>query len=83
MIEKLSNQKYTTENIPGNIATIAHKYLGALADGSSNEEEVNWLIDNLEPKTIKDLSRLREHLSEINVLEEIIKRKSLPPHYFG
>ncbi|MES2930345.1 MAG: hypothetical protein V4665_00990 [Patescibacteria group bacterium] len=82
MQEQLPKKKYTLETIPKDVATSAHTYLSAIASGTASNEEINWLIDNIEPKAIKDLSRLNEYLSESKALEEIIKRKSLPPNFF-
>jgi hypothetical protein len=52
------------------------------SSNSATNDEINWLIDNVEPKTIKDLSRLNAYLTESSVLEKIIQRKSLPPNFF-
>ena len=75
--------KFSLETIPKDVATRAHECLNALASDSATDEEVNWLIDHVEPKTIKQLSRLNEYLSESAVLEKIIQRKSLPPNFFN
>ena len=82
MNESFPNQKHTLETIPEDTASEVHKCLNALASGTATNNEIDWLIDTVEPKTIKDLVRLNNHLSESAVLEEIIKKKSLPPNFF-
>lgn len=83
MNEQQPKKKFSLEDIPGNVALKVHKCLDALASDSATNEEINWLIDSVEPKTIKDLSRLNQYLSESEVLEKIIQRKSLPPDFFN
>ncbi len=82
MSEQFPTVKFSLETIPKDVATIAYTYLSSIASGSARDEEINWLIDNIEPPAIKGLSQLQEYLSESKVLEEIIKRKSLPPNFF-
>ena len=82
MNEKPPQKKFTLETIPNNIVNDVYKCLNDIASGLATDKDMNWLIDNIEPQTIKDLSRLNAHFSEMNTLEEIIKKKSLPPTYF-
>ncbi len=83
MSEQLAKKKFSLETIPQNVASKVHACLTALAAGSASDEEVNWMIDTVEPKAIKDLLRLNEYLTESAVLEKIIQRKSLPPDFFN
>ena len=82
MNENPPKKKFTLETIPSDTVTDVYKCLNSIVSGLATNKDMDWLIDNIEPKTIKDLSRLNDHLSESNALEEIIKKKSLPPTYF-
>jgi|GEM_PF-2406395 len=75
-------QKITEKTMTSKIANTAYEALQALADNNASDEQINWLIDTLDPVLIKNLSQLYAHLDEMKVLEKLIKRKSLPPDFF-
>lgn len=83
MKEQLPNKKFTLETIPREAVNRAYVCLDNIANDSISDEDLNWLIENLEPSAIKGLSSLREYLYEQDVLEKIIEKKRFPPGFFN
>ena len=74
--------KASLETITKEVSSAAHDVIHAISENRETAEQIDWLIDNIEPSAIKALSRLNEHLNEIKVLDKIIQKKSLPTDYF-